>query len=160
LSTLADQIEKYLKNLLDNKDTGVLELRRVDLAEIFMCVPSQINYVLETRFTNDHGYHVESRRGGGGYLRIIRLSLDPSKRLNDAIQSIAGQQVTHQAGVGLINRLKEEKFLTKREAMLIQAIIENSLLKNCYEGPDFLRGRILQTVLVNILRKDFEKEGE
>jgi len=158
--TLADQIENYLKKLLSSNETGILELRRADLAEIFMCVPSQISYVLETRFTSDQGYHVESRRGGGGYVRIIRLSTNQSEELNKAIQSMSGQQVSQQAGYGLIDRLQEEKFLSKREAILVKSLIDNAVLKDCCKGAELLRSHMLQMVLINILRQDFEEEGK
>ncbi|MGI6361502.1 MAG: CtsR family transcriptional regulator [Bacillota bacterium] len=157
MSTLTDQIERYIKKLLDKNESGVLELKRADLAEIFMCVPSQINYVLETRFTNDQGYHIESRRGGGGYLRIIRLSIDPDRGLSEAINTIVGRPVSQQAGQGLVDRLVEEEFLTKREAMLVKAVLDASVLKNYFKEPDLLRGHLLQSVLVSILRQDFEK---
>ena len=71
MATLSDSIERYLKGRLSKAVEGVIEIRRSEVAEQFDCVPSQINYVLETRFTPQRGYYVESRRGGGGYIRIM-----------------------------------------------------------------------------------------
>src|SRR5690554_5485877 len=75
MARLSDIIEEFLKTLLTESE-GELELQRNDLASYFECAPSQINYVLATRFTLNHGYYIESRRGGGGYIRITRLDLE------------------------------------------------------------------------------------
>ncbi|HYG58005.1 MAG TPA: CtsR family transcriptional regulator, partial [Symbiobacteriaceae bacterium] len=74
MANLADDIEQFLKHLMG--DTGVAEVQRATLAAQFGCAPSQINYVMATRFTPERGYIVESRRGGGGYIRITRLNLE------------------------------------------------------------------------------------
>ena len=71
---VSDKIESFITELLKNEDDEWLELRRNELATFFNCVPSQINYVISTRFNPEHGFVVESRRGGGGYLRIRRIS--------------------------------------------------------------------------------------
>src|SRR5690554_4911583 len=79
MSNLVDLIEAYINRLLDASPNATLVLQRKELAERFQCVPSQINYVLSTRFTTERGYLIESRRGGGGFLRIKRLDLDREK---------------------------------------------------------------------------------
>lgn len=158
MSTLVQQIEEYLKALLAQEHEGVLELRRSDLAEIFMCVPSQINYVLETRFNPNQGYYVESRRGSGGYVRIIKLSINPEEDLQDVMAQTENKSVTQQEGEGLIDRLMEENFLTRREGLLIKSLIDGEILNKEYESAHYLRGKLLQRVLVTILREDFEKE--
>ena len=114
MTTLANQIEAYIKKLLEQSNSNVLELQRNDLAEIFMCVPSQINYVLETRFAPSQGYLVESRRGGGGYLRIIKIVLSTDNQIDQAVKELGGKSVSEQAGESLINNLVEENFLTNR----------------------------------------------
>ena len=75
MARLSDVIEEFIKSLLKESE-GQLELQRNELADFFECAPSQINYVLATRFTLNHGYYIESRRGGGGYIRIVRLDVD------------------------------------------------------------------------------------
>ena len=75
MARLSDMIEEFIKALLEESN-GQLELQRNELADYFECAPSQINYVLATRFSLDRGYYIESRRGGGGYIRIIRLDMD------------------------------------------------------------------------------------
>ena len=152
MNTLADQIERYIKQLLTEQG-GVVELRRGDLAGSFMCVPSQINYVLETRFTAHQGYIVESRRGGGGYIRIVRLSLaDP--QLVSLLKS-KDRRVSRQNGELLIKRLVEEEFLTRREGMILLALLDDSLLEAKYADGECLRGALLNTLLINLLREDF-----
>jgi transcriptional regulator CtsR len=154
LGTLADEIEKYIKKMLDRSMEGFLEVKRNDLAAMFLCVPSQINYVLETRFTNEQGYHVESRRGEGGYLRIIKLGVKPGDDLLTLVNSTIGKMISQQSGEGLINRLEEENFLTKREGVLIRGIIDKNALGIGQPEQDLLRARILRSVLISLLRED------
>ena len=84
---ISDLIASFIRDSLDDAN-GVLELQRNDLAERFHCVPSQINYVMSTRFSPEHGYIVESRRGGGGYIRITRVQVDRPTLLMSVINSI------------------------------------------------------------------------
>ena len=151
MSTLANQIEAYLKNLLAEAG-GMVELKRSDLAETFLCVPSQINYVLETRFNSQQGYLVESRRGGGGYIRIIRLSIQNAAGFGTLLNQ--DQRVSQQTGELLLQRLIEEEFLTKREGKLVSALLDRNVLANSADS-DFLRGTMLNTLLLNLLREDF-----
>ena len=152
--SLARKIEEYIKRkLLETGDA--IEIQRSDLAEIFQCVPSQINYVLDTRFTPAHGYLVESRRGGGGYLRIIKLSWEEDmyselKRLFD--KNIGTDQ---RDAEGLLKRLYEEELLTKREYLLLRSIISRETLQLDFPERDLLRTRIIQAVLATLGRNDF-----
>ncbi len=152
--SLARKIEEYIKRkLLETGDA--IEIQRSDLAEIFQCVPSQINYVLDTRFTPAHGYLVESRRGGGGYLRIIKLSWEEDmyselKRLFD--KNIGTDQ---RDAEGLLKRLYEEELLTKREYLLLRSIISRETLQLDLPERDLLRTRIIQAVLATLGRNDF-----
>lgn len=153
MSTLANKIEQYLKRLLTEAG-GMVELKRSDLAETFLCVPSQINYVLETRFSSQQGYLVESRRGGGGFIRIVRLSLAESAGLS-ALLEAKEQSITQQAGELLLQRLVEEEFLTKREGMLVTALLDRNVLTPAADC-DHLRGSLLNALLLSLLREDFD----
>ncbi len=154
MSTLSNQIEEYLKKLLSNSKNGILEIKRSDLAEIFMCVPSQINYVLSTRFSPNQGYMVESRRGGGGFVRIIKLSMDNETNLTAMLETAGQRKVSRQVGEKLVDRLLEEDFLTSREGMIIKSMINDKLLGSD-EKADALRGDMLNAVLLLLLRDDF-----
>jgi len=154
MSTLSNQIEAYLKQMLSASEGGVIELKRSDLAGAFMCAPSQINYVLETRFSPKQGYMVESRRGGGGYVRIIRLAMENENDLSALLNSVQDQRVSRQSGNKLLERLMEEEFLTKREGMLVAALLNDAVLKSVPD-PDALRCRMLNNVLQLLLRDDF-----
>lgn len=154
MSTLSNQIEDYLKKLLAQSKDSILEIKRSDLADIFRCVPSQINYVLSTRFSPNQGYMVESRRGGGGFVRIIKLSMDNENNLTTMLQNGSKRKVNRQMGEKLIDRLLEEEFLTTREGMLLKAMINDKLLGSD-DKADMLRGDMLNTVLLLLLRDDF-----
>ena len=125
MSNLAGNIELYIRRLLDASPNATISLQRRELAEHFACVPSQINYVLSTRFTLERGYLVESRRGGGGYLRIRRLDLSRDRvlQLLKMRQSLAGQNFSLQNATDFIYRLVEARLVTRREGLLMKAVI-------------------------------------
>jgi len=95
MAKICDLVETLIKQLID-QNNGVIEITRSELADRVNCVPSQINYVLSTRFTNGQGYLVESRRGGGGWIRIRRVALDtPTCYLMHTINSLSDQISEH-----------------------------------------------------------------
>lgn len=167
MATLAKQIENYIKQMIDQSEEGFIDIRRSEMAGLFMCVPSQINYVLETRFSNQQGYLVESRRGGGGFVRIIKLAVDGSENLLEMVNRADGKQVNQTSGEGLIDRLVEEDLLTPREGSFIKAMVNGNVFQdlrqaidgeaavNYCELEEAIRGRMLYAVLVNLLRTDF-----
>ena len=152
--SLARRIEEYIKRrLLETGDA--IELQRSDLAEIFHCVPSQINYVLSTRFTPTLGYLVESRRGGGGYLRIIKLSWEQEPE-SDAkqIYENVGLAIDQWDAQGVLKRLYEEDFLTSREYHILKAITSRETLQVDLPHRDIIRARIMQAILTSLNRND------
>ncbi|MDW7651135.1 MAG: CtsR family transcriptional regulator [Bacillota bacterium] len=126
MGSLADNIESYIKRLLEASPNATILLQRRELADRFQCVPSQINYVLSTRFTPERGYLVESRRGGGGFLRIRHLDLTRDKvaQLLEMLGSLAEQGISLRASADLVNRLTEARLITRREGQLMIAAIE------------------------------------
>lgn len=152
--SLARQIEEYIKRrLLEGGDA--IELQRSDLAGIFQCVPSQINYVLSTRFTPTQGYLVESRRGGGGYLRIIKLSWE--QELESEVRQIyenVGMAIEQWEAEGILKRLYEEDFITGREYQILKAIISRETLQLDLPQRDVVRARIVQAALTALNRSD------
>ena len=156
MGTLANEIERYIKRILEASKDGSVELQRNELALKFSCVPSQINYVLGTRFTTEQGYIVESRRGGGGFVRIVKSYYTDDSELCQLIKQLQGKMVNQYAAEGLIERLVDEDILTMREGLLIKAIVHGDVLNSQAKDHHILRGNILAHVLLTLLRDEFQ----
>ena len=154
MSNLADRIEEYLKIILKQAEEGYIVLQRGSLADFFSCAPSQINYVLTTRFTAERGYLVESRRGGGGYLRIVRLGLDPEGKFQRLMAELIGDELSKERAHNLLTRLEEEEIFTKRETILIRSIFSDKILAETSSAPDILRAKMMKEILANMCRDD------
>ncbi len=151
---ISDSIEKFIKALLEETETEI-ELKRNELAAYFSCAPSQINYVLATRFTPDHGYIIESKRGGGGYIRIFRLEQSATDYLNYLLNERIGDELTPMDGAKLIRGLYEQELITKDNAKMMMAAIGNEALSLPLptEMKNQLRARILKNMIV-VLAKE------
>ena len=129
---LSDSIEAFIKSLMnseeDQDERAEIEVRRNELAAHFGCAPSQINYVLATRFTPDHGYMTESRRGGGGYIRIIRVAADDRQELLREVLSRIGTSLSLQDASHIIDKLRTRKIITTDEATLMFSAVAPSAL--------------------------------
>lgn len=150
MANLADHIERYLKQQIMN--SGVLEIQRAALASHFGCAPSQINYVLSTRFTEERGYVVESRRGGGGYIRIIRLNLEVGDDLHDLVVDKIGSEVTQDEALGYIEQLEENSIIDRREAAIMRAAVKRDTLMVDLPLRDMIRANLLKKMILAILR--------
>ena len=117
---LSDSIELFIKELMEQ--SGEIAVQRNELAQHFSCAPSQINYVLSTRFTLERGYVIVSRRGGGGYIRIMRVDMERDSLLHQMAMAI-GNKITLRESVGMISRLLQEEIISQREAALMQAAV-------------------------------------
>ncbi|MBD1223960.1 CtsR family transcriptional regulator [Virgibacillus halodenitrificans] len=147
MSNISDIIEQHLKKILQAKGQDVIEIKRSEVADQFQCVPSQINYVINTRFTVEKGYIVESKRGGGGYIRIIRVKHQDKSELIDEIIEMINPTVTQQAAVDILERLLEEDLITTREAKLILSAIGRNTLAFQLPLRDEVRARLLTAML-------------
>ena len=148
MSNLAGRIEIYLKRLLDASPNATLILQRKELAERFQCVPSQINYVLSTRFTVERGYLVESRRGGGGFLRIRRLDLNREKVVQlVATLSDLAQGVTKCEALDFISRLSESCLITRRESLIMKTVLTQEIRQ-----PEEIHTKMLIRMLEVVLQ--------
>lgn len=150
MPNLCDCIEAYIRDLLQERE-GVVEIRRSELAERFGCAPSQINYVLSTRFTPDRGYVVESRRGGGGYIRITRLNLEREDLFGWLSRRLAGP-ISQDEACHIIARLQEDGIVTPREALLMQAAVHRETIALDLPLRDQVRARLLHAMLIALLR--------
>lgn len=123
MKNISDVIEAYLKQVLESSEA--VEIKRSEIADKFECVPSQINYVINTRFTMERGYIVESKRGGGGYIRIIKVKMNDKLQLLEAIISMVhDKKVSQSFSEDVILRLLEEEVITKKEARLMVAALD------------------------------------
>ena len=145
---LSDSIEHFIKTMMSEESTEV-ELKRNELAEYFGCAPSQINYVLATRFSPDHGYLTESRRGGGGYIRIVRVVESGSQRLMYLINERIGDSIGEEECVRLISQLKEQRIVTADEASLMASAINARALG--IPVPDTMKGALRARIMKNML---------
>lgn len=152
--SLAAQIEGYIKRLLEHSEDGSVELKRADLAEMFMCVPSQINYVLNTRFSSEAGYFIETRRGGAGYVRIVRTGLADGGDLAAMLAEPKDKEINRQSADNLLVRLLDEDILTPREFAIFRAMLSGNGLTPAGEQEDAVRGRLVRILLLNLLRED------
>lgn len=147
----SDSIEAYIKQLLET--SGLAEIKRSHLAATFDVVPSQINYVIKTRFSESKGYLVESKRGGGGYIRIAKVCFSDQHQMLADLAANVGQQVSEQVFADLIQLLFDEKIISQREGNLILSTASDKVL-----GPQAapIRARMLTKLLQGLDRKGFD----
>lgn len=151
MRNISDVIEKYLKSILHESPEGTVEIQRNDLADQFSCVPSQINYVISTRFTLEKGYLVESKRGGGGYIRIRKVELPGPTTLHTHLHQTIGDEIGQTAAEGLIYQLLEARFLSRREAALMTAVVSREVLMVNLPYRDQIRARMMKAMLISLL---------
>ena len=150
MAQLSDSIEQFIKELMCEEQH--IELRRNELAQHFGCAPSQINYVLATRFSVDHGYIIESRRGGGGYVRIVRMQEREEGNLLEALLNRVGNSVDEDTANAIITQLKDLKLVTVNEAKLMRAAVSRNALALPISAKDVLRAAVLRNMLVQVFR--------
>lgn len=146
---ISDLIAHFLRESLEEADDGVLEVQRSDLAQRFNCVPSQINYVVSTRFSPEHGYIVESRRGGNGYIRITRVQVDRETLLMQVINSV-GDRLDLPSARAILGNLMQSGALdvTAGQTLLI-CIGDKALGTVPRENRDALRAELVKQVLIH-----------
>jgi transcriptional regulator CtsR len=149
----SEVIEHYLKQSLHQSPLGIIEIQRNDLADHFQCVPSQINYVISTRFTLEKGYIVESKRGGGGYIRIQKVELTSYGSIFDHILRTISGHIDQNTSEGLLYQLQEGGYITLRETKLIKAAISREVLVFTLPFRDELRATLLKAMLTALLSK-------
>ncbi len=152
LAKITIRIENFIKTKIDETDNGVIEIGRNDLANQFGCAPSQINYVLSTRFTPYKGYYIESRRGGGGYIKIMKVSMDDEWFVELLFETI-GESITKNKADMIIDGLMEKDLIDKSESIIMKAGLEDRALLSVDPGfRNVLRADILKNFLLVIMR--------
>ena len=145
---LSDMLTEYIMEMLN--DTGDAEIRRNELANHFGCVPSQINYVLTSRFTPEQGYIVESRRGGGGYIRITRVNTDKSTTLMHIVNSVGDSLDRMSAEVMIKNLLGLDMINEDTARLLASALSDRALAPVTPRGRDIVRASIFKNMILTL----------
>ncbi len=147
---IADLIASFIMDEMSG--AGEVELQRRELADRFGCVPSQINYVISTRFSPEHGFIVESRRGGGGYIRISRVTTDRRSLLMHTVNSI-GSSIDIRSAQAILSNLLSAEVLSRDTAEAAMAAIGETALKAAVpEARPYIRAGILKQILVNSIK--------
>jgi len=145
---ISDIIAGFIDEMLSDTG-GTAELRRAELANRFNCVPSQINYVISTRFSPEHGYIVESRRGGGGYIRIKKIAMESEMLIMHTVNAV-GDRVDTNSASALIANLRQNGAISNEEATLIMSAIGHNALRPARPiERDTLRASILKQMLMH-----------
>ncbi len=155
MANLSDEIEKYLNELI-NEYQGKIKIKRNKLADEFDCAPSQINYVLNTRFTSEKGYIVESRRGGSGFIRIIKISIESTDDLLRKLLVRVDQPLSKREAEGIIDRLYDNKIINDREKKLMETVFHKKSLNVDRTLRDYLRGNLMKSMLEVILKSELD----
>ena len=145
---MSDLIENYLKNVLHKNET--VEIRRSEIADQFNCVPSQINYVINTRFTIQQGYVVESKRGGGGYIRIMKVNLVDEMDILNELGNLIPEELSEREGNHLLQNLYENKLITKREAQMMSLMMEKDTFPSNVKNAAEIRSNMMKKLIDNL----------
>lgn len=149
LIKVSEIIERFIKQMLMLAEDETIDIQRNELANQIGCAPSQINYVIKTRFTNEHGYVVESRRGGGGFIRITKMQLGRSDYLLHIVDGIGGR-ITAREAAEFIKGCAENEIITQREFQIITAAVSDSVILVAQPKKDKLRANILKNMLMSL----------
>ncbi len=151
MAVLSDDIEIYIKARMQK---GFVELRRNELAELFHCAPSQINYVLSTRFPLEKGYMITSRRGGGGGISIRRIKIDEKEYLFKMVSGGLKEEITGQQAKRILEGLVETGILSGSQGKVAVAAVSGKALQSVRSNQDALRASILKQILVAMLYEE------
>ncbi len=145
---LSNIIEDFINELLEEKKE--IELQRNELALYFNCVPSQINYVISTRFSPERGYSVESKRGGGGYIKITRTAPSGEGYIMHVIKSI-GNSVSFSSASLILRDMYNLGIISERETKIIMAAINEASIPVIPSQKGIIRAKILKNILINLV---------
>lgn len=153
MAKISDVIETFILSMLEQSENSI-EIKRNELATYFGCVPSQINYVISTRFALDKGYIVESKQGGGGYIRITRMDADKAEYLNYLKNERIGSAITFRETNNIVSHLFESGVLTSGEKEIILSALKEMPMPMNGEYKDIMRAGIFKNIIVVILNRE------
>ncbi len=146
MASISDIIEKFIKDLME--DSNTVQIQRNELANLFDCAPSQINYVLTTRFSREKGYEVQSKKGGGGYVKINKVIRVNQNQILHIIHTKIDKEITHIQGRMVVNYLLDKNFINNRESKIILCAIDDKSLSSPIHGlNDIVRAKILKNII-------------
>lgn len=149
---ISDLIAGMIQQMISEAEDGIAEIQRNELANRIGCVPSQINYVITSRFTPEQGYIVESRRGGGGYIRITRVNLSRNELLRHIINNI-GARLSCECARNTLATLVESDIISGESALLTSAAMADVAYHDLpQELRDLLRAAIFKQMLATLLK--------
>lgn len=155
-SSLTKIIEEYIAQLIGETDEGSISLRRKDLAKRFGCVPSQINYVLRSRFAPENGFLVESQRGGHGYIRVVQLTFKDCDEKVGHLSDLIGNAITEQESRRLLVNLQNREVVSPRERLIIEVALRNqeengrTLFDISPYRRDLMRAELLKKLMTSL----------
>ena len=152
MANISESIEQFIiATMGDNAD---VEISRNSLAEYFSCAPSQINYVLDTRFTVDRGYVKESRRGGGGFIKISRIkNTDTNAYLNGLIFESVGDELSLKRMLQILDKLVSDNIVSDKESMIIVTALSDDSLSMPFTIKDKIRAKAFKNILLKLMIK-------
>ena len=151
MARISDIIEEFINELIRDAE-GVVEIGRNELANYFNCAPSQINYVLTTRFTSDRGYCIESRRGGGGYIKISKADISKHEYIDNILSNELGDNLNRADAFRFIESMYKEDLITNREMNIIKSALDDSTLSLIpRKHRDIIRAEIFKAMIVSSL---------
>lgn len=154
---LSDVIEEFIKTMMPKEQDSV-DLKRNELAQYFSCAPSQINYVIKTRFNINQGYYTESRRGGGGYIRIMRVNSCDEDYLMELLNGVIGKEISQRDALNIISHIYELKTISKQTAHVMSAAMQDRAMMVPIQLKGIVRAGILKSMITIIVTKCRKKE--
>lgn len=151
MANISDIIEKFLLDALSHDDS--MDISRNELANYFNVAPSQINYVLSTRFTTDRGFEVVSQRGGSGYIRLIKLDFSNDDYIKDLISNRLKNPIDYNSAKQVLLNLQDNNIISESEYDIILTMISQKALSNPFNIEDKLRSQIMKTLMISLLSR-------
>lgn len=152
MANISESIEQFIIATMGSNDS--VDISRNSLAEYFSCAPSQINYVLDTRFTVDRGYVKESRRGGGGFIKISKIkNTDSNAYLNGLILESVGDELSHKRMLQILDKLISDEIVSKKESVLIETALSEDSLSMPFTIKNKIRAKAFKNILLKLMVK-------
>lgn len=152
MASISDIIENFILKTIGDDDS--IDISRNELASFFSCAPSQINYVLETRFTVDRGFLIESRRGGGGFIKISKLKMEDDGYITSLILESVGDELSYKRMAQILDRLIRDSVISFKEGELVSLCLADDSLTMPVVMRDKVRAKAFKSVLVHLLKSE------